>query len=273
MMAHASGPVWWCCIALALLLGGCASAPPRNPIAQWVPSPNFDAREPTLIVLHFTQEANAQTALNTLRTKNSGGPVSAHYLVAKDGTIYQLVADGERAWQAGPSFWAGAGDVNSRSIGIEIDNRGNEAFAQPQIDALLKLLADLTTRYPIRRFNIIGHADVAVTRRADPGVWFPWGELAAHGFGLWPDADPLPDPPAGFDPMLALRLIGYAVTDPTAAIVAWHRHFRANDAAQLDATDLRILWNLQGKLLRQGVDPPPPPPTYQQLKDLQPGTP
>lgn len=258
------------CAGLALLLAGCASAPQRNPLAQWVASPNVDARAPTLIVLHYTQEADAQTALHTLRTRNSGGPVSAHYLVAKSGTIYQLVADGARAWQAGPSFWGGAGDVNSRSIGIEIDNRGNEPFAQPQIDALLKLLTDLTTRYDIRRTSIIGHADVAATRRADPGVFFPWSELAARGFGLWYDAGALPDPPSGFDPMLALRLIGYSVTDPLAAIVAFHRHFAASDAASLDARDLQILWNLQGKLMAQGVQPAPPPTTYQQLKGLQP---
>ena len=257
----------------ALLLAGCAGMPARNPLAQWVPSPNFDAREPTLIVLHYTQEANAQVALHTLRTKNSGGPVSAHYLVGKDGEIYQLVADGARAWQAGPSFWAGAGDVNSRSIGIEIDNNGAEPFAQSQIDALLKLLADLTTRYPIRPTSIVGHADVAETRKADPGVFFPWRELAAQGFGLWYDADPLPDPPPAFDPLVALRLIGYTVADPTAASVAFHRHFRGNDAGELDARDRKILWYLQGKLLRQDVVPPPPPVGYRQLKDLQPGKP
>lgn len=173
--------------------------------------------------------------------------MSAHYLIGRDGTIYQLVADDARAWHAGASFWAGAGDVNSRSIGIELDNDGDESFAPPEIDALLRLLADLTARLGIDPRNIVAHSDVAPERKDDPGAQFPWGVLATHGFGLWYDAGTLPDPPAGFDPMLALQLIGYDTRDPAAAIAAFHRHYRAGDAPQLDATDLRILYDLQRK--------------------------
>ncbi len=258
------------CLVL-LLLAGCAGVPRHNPLATWIPSPNYNARKPTLIVVHYTQEANVQDALHTLRTHNPKGRVSAHYLIGKNGTIYQLVANGKRAWQAGSSFWSGAGDVNSRSIGIELDNNGDESFPPSQIQALLKLLGNLSTHYGIRRSNIIGHADVAETRRADPGVYFPWSKLAAHGFGLWYDPGTLPEPPPGFEPLVALRLIGYSVTDPVAAIVAYHRHFRANDTPKLDALDLRILWNLQGKLMHEGVTPPPAHKTYRQLKHLQPG--
>ncbi len=236
-----------------LLLAGCVSTPLRNPLAVWVPSRNYNARQPSMIVLHYTQEGSAQEALDTLRTRNSGGPVSAHYLIGKDGTIYQLVSEEERAWHAGDSQWGVTDDVNSRSIGIELDNNGSEAFAQPEIDSLLRLLTDITTRRGIPRTAIVGHADIAPTRKDDPGIWFPWSELAAYGFGLWYDPGPLPDPPPGFDPMVALRLIGYDLTDPTAAIVAYHRHYRASTEPQLDAGDLRILWNLQGKLMRMGV--------------------
>lgn len=261
-----------CSLAMLLLAagGGCAGGARHNPHARWTPSANFDAREPTLVVLHYTQEADVRSALRTLRTRNAGGRVSAHYLIGRDGSTYQLVAETERAWQAGASFWAGSGDVNSRSIGIELDNDGTRPFPQVQIDALLRLLDDLTRRLPIRRSNIIGHADVAPTRRADPGVHFPWAELARHGYGLWYDAAPLADAPAGFDALLALRLIGYAVDDPLAAIVAFHRHFRGDVVGVLDATDLRILANLQDKLLREGVQPPPPPTDLQQLRALQP---
>jgi N-acetylmuramoyl-L-alanine amidase len=244
------------CLVLCLvlmLLAGCVSTPLRNPLAVWVPSKNYNARQPSMIVLHYTQEGSAQEALDTLRTRNSGGPVSAHYLIGKDGTIYQLVSEEERAWHAGDSQWGVTDDVNSRSIGIELDNNGSEAFAQPEIDSLLRLLTDITTRRGIPRTAIVGHADIAPTRKDDPGVWFPWSELAAYGFGLWYDPGPLPDPPPGFDPMVALRLIGYDLTDPTAAIVAYHRHYRASTEPQLDAGDLRILWNLQGKLMRMGV--------------------
>src|SRR3546814_8499093 len=83
-------------LAAAALLAACAHAPPRSPIAEWVPSPNYDARRPMLIVIHATEEGSAEQALNTLRTANSGGPVSAHYLVDDDGRIYQLVADAHR---------------------------------------------------------------------------------------------------------------------------------------------------------------------------------
>lgn len=237
-------------VLAAVLLAGCATAPQHNPLAIWVPSPNHNTRRATLIVLHYTGETSVQRALHKLTTRNASGPVSAHYLIGRDGAIYQLVAEDQRAWHAGDSFWAGENDVNSRSIGVELDNNGASPFAQPEIDSLLRLLADITTRLQIPRTDIVGHADVAPTRKDDPGVWFPWSELAAHDFGLWYDAGALPDPPPVFDPMLTLRAIGYDIGDPTAAIVAFHRHYRAGDAPTLDVADLRILYNLQGKVLR-----------------------
>lgn len=140
-----------------------------NPIAQWVPSPNYDARRPVLIVIHFTNEHSASQALHTLRTANSGGPVSAHYLVGDDGHIYQLVEDSARAWHAGAGRWGTITDVNSASIGIELDNDGDSPFTQVQIDSLLRLLADLTDRLRIPRTQIIGHEDLAPGRKDDPG--------------------------------------------------------------------------------------------------------
>src|SRR3546814_9780786 len=97
--------------------------------------------------------------------------------------------------------------VNSASIGIELDNDGAEPFAPAQIDSLLRLLDDLCTRYNIPRSAIVAHADFAPTRKRDPGYRFPWKHLADAGFRLWPD-DPLADPPPGFDPLQALRLLG-----------------------------------------------------------------
>src|SRR5688500_20064051 len=94
-------------LALSLLaaLSACSHAPPRNPLAQWVPSPNHEPRRPILIVLHATEQRSVEESLDTLRTANSGGPVSSHYLVGDDGAIYQLVADERRAWHAGPGRW------------------------------------------------------------------------------------------------------------------------------------------------------------------------
>ena len=131
-------------LALLALLAACAPLPPRNPLATWVASPNHDIRRPVLIVLHFTNQHSVQESLDTLRTKNSGGPVSSHYLVGADGHIYQLVSDQLRAWHAGPGRWGTITDINSASIGIELDNDGATPFAQPQITSLLRLLTDLT---------------------------------------------------------------------------------------------------------------------------------
>ena len=232
---------------MLLVLSACAPAPVRNPIAQWVPSPNFDQRRPVLIVVHFTDEASAEQALHTLRTANSGGPVSSHYLVGNDGRIYQLVADSQRAWHAGAGHWGTITDVNSASIGIELDNDGHSPFTKAQIDSLLRLLADLTDRLRIPRTQIIGHEDLAPGRKDDPGPRFPWQLLADAGFGLWPHGV-LADPPPGFDPWMALGLIGYPLDDRAATVRSFHHHFRGMDGNELDAQDLRVLYALSRQL-------------------------
>lgn len=209
-------------------------------MAHWVPSPNYSARKATLIVLHYTEQESVQQSLHTLRTSNSGGPVSAHYLIGENGDLYQLVADAHRAWHAGGGSWGTISDVNSASIGIEIDNNGLEPFTDPQIATLLRLLDDLCTRHGIPRSNVIGHADMAPTRKIDPGRLFPWQRLAEAGFGRWPAADRGPAPP-GFDSMLALRLLGYPLDDPAAAIRAFHLHYRGIDTTTLDDEDASLL--------------------------------
>ena len=235
-------------VVLAALLAACSHAPARNPMAQWVPSPNFGPRQPILVVIHATEQDSVQESLDTLRTQNSGGPVSAHYLIGRDGHIYQLVADEQRAWHAGPGRWGTITDVNSSSIGIELDNDGGSPFAPAQIGSLLRLLDDLCERHGIPRSAVIGHADFAPTRKRDPGFRFPWKQLADAGFGLWPDAN-AGEPPPGFDPWQALRLLGYPLdqddSDHHAATVrAFHRHFRGDENDVLDAQDARILHSL-----------------------------
>ncbi len=232
-----------CLLWPLLLLAACAQAPPRNPLATWVPSPNHDTRRPVLIVVHFTNEDSARQALDTLRTHNSGGPVSAHYLIGKDGRIYQLVPDALRAWHAGGGRWGTITDLNSASIGIELDNNGHEPFSQPLIDSLLRLLGDLTRRLDIPPTQIIGHEDLAPTRKDDPGPYFPWAQLAQAGFGRWP-TPPLCDPPAGFDPWMALAVLGYPLDERPAAVRSFHHHFRAMQGDTLDAEDGRLLYDL-----------------------------
>lgn len=224
----------------AAALAACAHAPPRNQMAQWVPSPNYNERRATLIVIHYTEQDSVQQSLRTLRTRNSGGRVSSHYLIGRDGALYQLVADEHRAWHAGAGSWGTISDVNSASIGIELDNDGASPFPLAQIDALLRLLDDLCTRHGIPRSHIIGHADMAPTRKIDPGALFPWKRLADAGFGVWPAADAGP-PPEGFDALRALRLLGYPMDDPAAAVRAFRLRYRGVDGGALDEEDLRIL--------------------------------
>ena len=204
-----------------------------------------------MIVIHATEQESVARSLRTLSTRNSGGPVSAHYLVGADGALYQLVEDSRRAWHAGGGSWGTIDDLNSASIGIELDNDGTEAFPPAQVDALLRLLDDLCTRLRIPRHAVIAHADMAPTRKRDPGALFPWAQLAHAGYGLWPDpADG--EPPAGFDPWLALQAIGYPLDDPAATVRAYRRHFRGDEAGELDAQDHRILHSLvlQARRLR-----------------------
>lgn len=238
---------WIASLAVAMVLGACAHAPARNPLASWVPSVNHDARRPVLIVLHFTDQHSAQESLHTLRTRNSGGPVSAHYLIGADGHIYQLVADEQRAWHAGPGRWGTITDINSASIGIELDNNGRTPFASAQIDSLLRLLTDLTRRLRIPRTQIVGHEDFAPARKVDPGPLFPWAQLAAAGFGRWPQG-PLVDPPDGFDPWLALAAVGYPMADRAETVRAFHHHFRGVEGTELDAQDLRVLYALSRQI-------------------------
>jgi N-acetyl-anhydromuramyl-L-alanine amidase AmpD len=239
---------WLLALAATFLLAACAHAPSHNPMATWVPSPNYEPRRPVLIVIHATEQESVGESLDTLRTANSGGPVSSHYLIGDDGHVYQLVDDDKRAWHAGPGHWGTITDVNNASIGIELDNDGEEPFTPALISSLVRLLDDLCTRLDIPRTQVIGHADFAPTRKRDPGFRFPWKQLAEAGFGKWPEG-PLAEPPTGFDPWVALRLLGYPLDQDdtpghSATVRAFHRHFRGDEATELDATDAAILYDL-----------------------------
>ncbi|OHB37048.1 MAG: N-acetylmuramoyl-L-alanine amidase [Phenylobacterium sp. RIFCSPHIGHO2_01_FULL_70_10] len=162
------------------------------------PSPNFNERHvpPDLIVLHYTGMATGQGALDRLRDPEA--KVSSHYLVEEDGRIFSLVAEERRAWHAGVSFWKGETDVNGRSIGIEIVNPGHDLgyrpFPEAQITAVIDLIADIRTRWMVTDARIIGHSDVAPSRKIDPGELFPWRRLAEAGHGLWVEPPPAPGP-------------------------------------------------------------------------------
>lgn len=227
-------------VLAALASAACMHTPQKSALAEWSPSRNHDARRPRLIVLHATEMDSAEGALRVLKSANSGGRVSAHYLIAEDGRIVQLVKDSQRAWHAGGGRWGGYNDINSLSLGIELDNDGREDFAPAQIESLLHLLADLCDRHAIPREAVIAHGDMAPTRKRDPSARFPWKRLAEAGFGVW-YGDDLPEPPPGFDAALALRAFGYDTRDLPAAARAFTRRFRGEERDALDDTDRRIL--------------------------------
>ncbi|PTS72478.1 N-acetylmuramoyl-L-alanine amidase [Sphingomonas sp. HMWF008] len=195
------------------------------------PSPNFDERRlpVSIVVLHYTGMQTAQAAIDRLRDPEA--KVSAHYLIAEDGQVLHMVAEEKRAWHAGKSRWRGIEDVNSASIGIEIVNPGHEfgyrPFLEEQIDALIPLLSGIKERYGITRGNVVGHSDIAPTRKQDPGELFPWNRLAKVRLALPRPTQKLMDPmwtDAGF--LIALERFGYDVTDKLAAVVAFQRRFR-----------------------------------------------
>ncbi|WP_052101385.1 N-acetylmuramoyl-L-alanine amidase [Novilysobacter arseniciresistens] len=242
------------CMAIA----GCATDRlPRNPIAQWHGSPNHEPRRARIIVLHHTAMDTAEGALRVLQTRNAGGPVSSHYLIGDDGRRYQLVSEQARAWHAGGSRWAGISDLNSTSIGIELDNNGREPFSEAQIDSLLVLLDDIVERNGIQPHLVVAHGDIAPTKKDDPSALFPWQRLAGAGFGLWP-RDVRAAPPPGFDAWAALRLVGYDLRDPAAALAAFHRHYRASEARDWLPGDDAILYDLQLQLMELPATAPEP---------------
>lgn len=236
-------------VLLLAMLTGCAPLPSgREHGALWQPSPNFDQRRPNFVILHQTSNDNVATALATLTDPQRR--VSAHYLIGRDGALIQLVDEASRAWHAGESWWGGNTDLNSGSIGIELDNTGDEAFAEAQIVALLALLEELRTRHRIPPANVLAHGDIAPTRKVDPGRLFPWQRLARHGFGLWCETPP-PAVPSGFDPTLGLQALGYDIFALPAARQAFRRHFTGTEAdAELTPGEQALLHCLlQRKLL------------------------
>jgi N-acetylmuramoyl-L-alanine amidase len=231
--------------AIAAMLAACAPLKPHTTLpVDLVKSPNFDLRRPNFVILHHTSDDTLQEALQTLTSPLR--EVSAHYLIGRDGSIVQLVEENARAWHAGKSWWAGQTDVNSASLGIELDNNGYESFSEPQITALLTLLADIRQRYKIPAANFLGHADVAPSRKNDPSALFPWQTLAQYGFGLWCD-QPVPPAPPGFNLQFALAAIGYDPATPEASRRAFRLHFIRSDVVPSEDEEKALAYCLLQK--------------------------
>ncbi|MDY7227864.1 peptidoglycan recognition protein family protein [Hyalangium rubrum] len=155
----------------------------KKPPVINAPSPNFNERggkDIDTIVLHHTASNNGAGDLAHMR--NPASDVSAHYMIDKDGKIYQLVNDQKRAWHAGAGELHGVPtDVNGRSIGIEIvnDGSGKTPFTDAQYKSLTQLTGYLKQEYKVPMNNIVGHKDVAVPkgRKSDPAANFDWNRL------------------------------------------------------------------------------------------------
>lgn len=213
---------------------------------QWIGTTNFNMRKPNFVIIHHTAQNSCEETLRAFTTVKS--QVSAHYVICKDGTIHHMLNDYLRAWQAGVSKWGNNTDINSSSIGIEIDNTGFEPFTDAQINSLLTVLASLKKAYSIPTANFIGHADIAPTRKNDPNVTFPWKKLADNGFGFWWSDTTNVVVPANFENMQALRIIGYDIKDSAAAVQAFKRKYEQQDKSkELNEADRKILYTLYRK--------------------------
>lgn len=225
-----------------------------SPRPAWVPSPNFDKRPgpPDIIVLHYTDMTSADAALRWLT--NPVSKVSAHYLISAGGDVTQMVAEEDRAWHAGASFWDGTENINGRSIGIELDNPGHRpgppTFPDEQITVLIALLDGLRSRWSVPARNVVAHSDVAPMRKIDPGERFPWARLSAagHAITVAHDTPAVPPDRVRFD--AALRASGYgpAPSQDTwdGRLRAFHRRFRPDAVdAPLDGTSMGLALALE----------------------------
>lgn len=222
------------------------SSPLQNGIdTEWNGTVNFNLRKPNFIIIHHTAQDSLAQTIKTFTLKRT--KVSAHYVIADDGRVVQMLNDYLRAWHSGISTWGKNTDINSASIGIELDNNGSEPFSEAQITSLMALIAKLKYDYNIPTQNIIGHSDIAPTRKYDPSALFPWKTLAQKEFGVWPDAI-LEPAPVDFNVELGLRIIGYDTKNFSAAIKAFKLHYiqtEVNDI--LDEKTINTIYNIYKK--------------------------
>jgi N-acetylmuramoyl-L-alanine amidase len=209
----------------------------------WIGTTNFNMRKPNFVIIHHTAQNSCDQTFKTFTTPKT--QVSAHYVICKDGTIHHMLNDYLRAWHGGIARWGNNTDINSSSIGIEMDNNGFEPFTDQQISNLLTLLGQLKKAYGIPAANFIGHADIAPTRKNDPNVNFPWKTLADNGYGLWWSDTTYVNVPPDFNSLQALRIIGYDIKDSVAVIQTFKRKYEQLDKNSiLTDADRKVLFTL-----------------------------
>lgn len=224
--------------------------PPKDSLPQivssWVGTTNFNVRKPNFVIIHHTAQNSCEETLKTFTTPKSA--VSAHYVICKDGSVHHMLNDLLRAWHGGVAKWGNNTDINSSSIGIEIDNNGVDTFATAQINTLLQLLTNLKKAYAIPTANFIGHEDIAPGRKVDPNITFPWKQLANAGFGLWWSDTTGVTVPQNFNHLEALRIIGYNIKDTAAVIQTFNRKYLQQEGqSSLSEAGRKILYTLYRK--------------------------
>jgi N-acetylmuramoyl-L-alanine amidase len=212
---------------------------------DWVGTTNFNMRKPNFVIIHHTAQNSCEETLKTFTLTRT--QVSAHYVICRDGTVHHMLNDYLRAWHGGVARWGNTTDINSTSIGIELDNNGFEYFSAPQINSLLQLLGVLKKRHSIPASNFIGHGDIAPTRKNDPNWRFPWKQLAEKGFGNWYEDTANVTLPPSFNHLQALRIIGYDMKDTSAAIVGFKRHWLQDTTKGLSPDQEKVLFQLMKK--------------------------
>ncbi|GGX50772.1 N-acetylmuramoyl-L-alanine amidase [Tateyamaria omphalii] len=192
------------------------------------------------MVLHYTAMETAEAAIERLCDPEA--EVSAHYVVCKSGRVTQLVPEGLRAWHAGAGEWRGLSDINSRSIGIELDNDGASPFAEPLMESLEVLLGTILRAWDIPCTNVIGHSDMAPGRKFDPGPRFDWRRLASQGLAAATVESAAPNHVSMDRFRAAARGAGYTAeasdNDLLAAIRLRHRPYASGP---LDEADFTVL--------------------------------
>lgn len=222
---------------------------------------------PDMLVLHYTGMPDGDQALNWLCVEES--QVSCHYLIHEDGRIVQMVDEAKRAWHAGKSFWRGSEDINSRSIGIEIVNKGHDFgypdFPQVQIQSVIELCSDILNRNKIASYNVVAHSDIAPMRKQDPGEKFPWGELHQNKIGHFVEASPISggrffqlgdagEPVEALQSMLSFYGYGIEINGEydeltVAVVTAFQRHFRPQKVDGIaDVSTIETLYKLNKSL-------------------------
>lgn len=210
-------------------------------------SPNFSPRRdglrPELVVLHYTAMESCEAACRALC--NPAREVSAHYLISEAGEVMALVEEDMRAWHAGAGAWAGRGDVNSRSIGIELANTGYTPFAARQIAALEALLPGILSRWSIAPEGVIAHSDMAPGRKIDPGPRFDWQRLARQGLSIWPE---LQDIAVDWPRFRADAVrFGYPDMPDDLLLTTLRLRFRPRHDGPLDTRDMGIMADLAAR--------------------------